>query len=262
MVIGEGLDSLPGVPTKEPVFGLDAIWVPTEFRHQAELMGATVVDRSSVVTTHLAEVVRQHAGRLLSRQDVRMLLDGVKSTDPAVSEELTAANVSLGEIQRVLSDLLDEGVAIRDLVRILEVVSERARLSKDPEVLLESVRGALGPAISSAHAVHGRLPVITFEPMVEHAMLESLRTGEAGSFLALDPEQAEKLAMEVVRVAQAAEQRGENPVLMCAGTLRPAVRRLVRNIAPGLPVLSYSELSPQLNVETLGVVSLGSSVAV
>ena len=262
MVIGDGLESLPGIPTKEPVFGLDAVWVPTEFRHQAELLGATVVDRSSVVTTHLSEVVRSNAGRLLSRQDVRLLLDGVKSTDPAVAEELTGANVSLGEIQRVLSDLLDEGVAIRDLVRILEVVSERARSSKDPEVLLESVRASLGPAISAAHATGGRLPIITFEPLVEHAMLESLRSGEAGSFLALDPEQAERLAMEIVSVAQTAEQRGENPVLMCAATLRPAVRRLVRNIAPGLPVLAYTELSPQLQVETMGVVSLGSTVTV
>ena len=262
LVIGDALESLPGVPTKEPVFGLDAVWVPTEFRTQAELLGATVVDRSSVVTTHLAEVVRTNAGRLLSRQDVRLLIDGVKSTDPAVAEELTGAGISLGEVQRVLSDLLDEGVAIRDLVRIVEVVSERGRTSKDPEHLVESVRNALGPAISSAHAVDGRLPVLTFEPLVEHAMLESLRTGESGSFLALEPNQAEQLAMEVARVAQTAEQRGENPVLMCSGNLRPAVRRLVRNIAPGLPVLSYTELSPQLQVETIGMVNLGSAVTV
>jgi flagellar biosynthesis protein FlhA len=262
LVIGDGLESLPGVPTKEPVFGLDAVWCPTEFRHQAELLGATVVDRSSVITTHLAEVVRTHAGRLLSRQDVRMLVDSVKATDPAVAEELSGANVSLGEVQRVLSELLDEGVAIRDLVRIMEAVSERGRITKDPESLVEAARGALGPAISSAHAVGGRLPVLTFEPMVEHSMLEALRTGDSGSFLALDPEQAERLAMEVARVAQTAEQRGENPVLMCAATLRPAVRRLVRNIAPGLPVLAYSELSPQLQVETIGVVSLGSAVTV
>jgi flagellar biosynthesis protein FlhA len=262
LVIGDALESLPGVPTKEPVFGLDAVWVPTEFRSQAELLGATVVDRSSVITTHLAEVVRTNAGRLLSRQDVRLLLDGVKSTDPAVAEELTSANISLGEVGRVLSDLLDEGVAIRDLVRIVEVISERGRSTKDPEALVEAVRQALGPAISSAYAIDGRLPVLTFEPLVEHAMLESLRTGDSGSFLALDPNQAEQLAMEVARVAQTAEQRGENPVLMCAATLRPAVRRLIRNIAPGLPVLSYSELSPQLQVETIGVVNLGSAVTV
>jgi flagellar biosynthesis protein FlhA len=206
--------------------------------------------------------VRTNAGRLLSRQDVRLLLDGVKATDPAVAEELTGASVSLGEVQRVLSDLLDEGVAIRDLVRIMEAISERGRVTKDPEVLVEAVRNALGPAISSAHAIDGRLPVRTFEPMVEHSLLEALRTGDSGSFLALDPDHAERLAMEIVRVAQAAEQRGENPVLMCAANLRQAVRKLVRNIAPGLPVLAYTELSPQLQVETIGVVSLGSPVTV
>ena len=123
LVLGDDAGSLPGIPTREPVFGLPATWVPTEFRHQAEITGATVVDRASVITTHLAEVVRRNAGRLLSRQDVKMLIDVVKQSDPVVIDELNGANVTTGEIQRVLQMLLDEGVAIRDLVRIFEVVS-------------------------------------------------------------------------------------------------------------------------------------------
>ena len=149
LAISDDLGALPGTPTREPVFGLAAKWVPVELRHQAELAGATVVDRSSVITTHLAEIVRQQAGRLLGRQDVKALVDMVRMTDPAIIDELLP-NLSLSEIQRVLQLLLDENVAIRDLVRILDVLSERARATKDPETLVEAVRGALGPAISAA----------------------------------------------------------------------------------------------------------------
>src|SRR3954465_11503294 len=213
LAIGDDLDGLPGTPTQEPVFGLAAKWVPLEFRQQAEMNGATVVDPSSVVTTHLAEIVRTNAGRLLGRQDVKTLIDMVKAGDPVVIEELNGAQVSMAEVQRVLRDLLDEGVAIRDLVRIFEVLSERGRVNKDPEHLVEAVRQSLGPAISAAHAVDGRLPVITLEPLVEHGLLEALRNGESGSFLAIDPTTAERLALTVAQRAEEAEQRGESPVL-------------------------------------------------
>ena len=152
LVLGDDSAALPGIKTREPVFGLPARWVPLEFRHQAEVTGATVVDRGSVITTHLAEVVRRNAGRLLGRQDVKMLIDVVKQSDPVVVDELNGANVTTGEIQRVLQMLLDEGVGIRDLVRIFEVVSERARVTKDTEQIVEAVRTSLGPAISAAHA--------------------------------------------------------------------------------------------------------------
>ncbi|MCU1380335.1 MAG: flagellar biosynthesis protein FlhA, partial [Acidimicrobiales bacterium] len=256
LAIADDLTHLPGTPTTEPVFGLAARWVPIELRQQAELMGATVVDRSSVVTTHLAEVVRQHAGRLLGRQDVKALVDMVKASDPAVVEELTPNALSLAEIQRILQLLLEENVAIRDLVRIFEVLSERARVTKDPEALVEAVRGVLGPAISAAHATDGRLQAITFEPLVEQSLLEALRSGEHGTFLAIDPAQAERLAIEAATRAEEAEQTGASPVLLCSAPLRPAVRRLTRAAAPRLPVLSYAELGTQLQVETIGVISL------
>jgi flagellar biosynthesis protein FlhA len=256
LVIGDELGALPGVPTQEPVFGLAAKWVPLELRQQAELGGHTAVDRSSVITTHMAEVVRAHASRMLSRTDVKTLVDMVKASDPIVVEELTPSQLSLGEIQRVLAGLLDEGVGIRDLVRIFEALGERSRVTKDPEQLVEGVRAALGPAISAGHASDGRLPLITLDPMVEHSLLEALRPGDSGSFLALDPERAERLAIEVARRAEDAEQRGESPVLVCSAQLRPALRRLVRAAAPRLSVLSYAELGPQLRLETVGVVTL------
>jgi flagellar biosynthesis protein FlhA len=256
LAIGDDLASLPGTPTREPVFGLAAKWVPLELRHQAELAGATVVDPSSVITTHLAEVVRTNAGALLGRQDVKTLVDMVKAGDPVVVDELNGAQITLGEVQRVLRDLLDEGVGIRNLVKIFEVLSERGRVSREPEMLVEAVRGALGPAISASHAVDNRLPVLTFEPLVEQSLLESLRTGDSGSFLAIEPMLAERLAVEVANKAEEAEQRGVSPVLVCSAQLRAAVRRLTRTMAPRLPVLSYAELGPQLQLETIGVVNL------
>ncbi|GIU89608.1 MAG: hypothetical protein KatS3mg010_0707 [Acidimicrobiia bacterium] len=262
LVLGDDMPNLPGMATREPVFGLPARWVPIEFRHQAEITGATVVDRASVITTHLAEIVRRNAGRLLSRQDVKMLIDMVKQSDPVVVDELNGANVTTGEIQRVLQLLLDEGIAIRDIVRIFEVVSERSRVTKDAEQIAEAVRTALGPAISASYARDGRLPVLTLDPVVEHSLAEALRTSDQGSFLALEPGVAEALALAIAREAEAAEMRGVEPVFVCAAQLRPALRRLLRAAAPRLPVLAYTELGSQLELETIGVVNLGQPAAV
>jgi flagellar biosynthesis protein FlhA len=262
LVLGDDATNLPGIQTREPVFGLPATWVPQEFRHQAEVTGATVVDRSSVITTHLAEVVRRNAGRLLGRQDVKMLIDVVKQNDPVVIDELNGANVTTGEIQRVLQLLLDEGVGVRDLVRIFEVISERARVTKDPEQIVEAVRTALGPAISASFSKDGKLPVITLDPLVEHALAETLRSGDHGTYLAIDPQTAEQFALAVAREAEAAEMKGIEPVLVCATQLRPPLRRLLHAAAPRLPVLAYTELGQQLELETIGVVNLGQPAAV
>jgi flagellar biosynthesis protein FlhA len=262
LVIGDESMNLPGLQTREPVFGLPATWVPIEFRHQAEVTGGTVVDRASVITTHLAELARRNAGRLLSRQDVKMLVDLVKESDPVVIDELNASSTSAGEVQRVLQQLLDEGVAIRDLVRIFEVISERARVTKDVEHIVESVRTSLGPAISASYAREGRLPVMTLEPLIEHSLAEALRPSDNGTYLALDPSIAEQLAMAIAREADAAEMRGVEPVLVCAAQLRPALRRLLRAAAPRLPVLAYTELGSQLELETIGVVNLGQPTTV
>jgi flagellar biosynthesis protein FlhA len=257
-----GLSSLPGTATVEPVFGLPARWVPIEYRQQAEVLGATVVDRSSVITTHLAEVVRTNAGRLLSRTDVKLLADLVRAQAPTVGEELTASPLTLGDVQAVLTSLLDEQVPITDLVRIFEVLTERGQHTKDAEPLVEAVRSTLGPAISGALAVDGRLPVIVLDPMTEHAVVEAVRHGAGGSFLALDPATSEELAMDVARTVEQAEQAGDSPVLVCSPQARAALRRLVSQVIPRASVLSYSEIGPHLVVETVGVVSVGRTAAV
>jgi flagellar biosynthesis protein FlhA len=184
----------------------------------------------------------------------------VRATHPAVIDELTPTPLALGEVQRCLQALLAEGVCIRDLVRIFEAMSLRARAGTDPDGLVEAVRGALGPAIAASHAVGGELHVLTFDPQLEQRLLESLRPGEGGGQLLLDPWFAERLATEALRVAQQAEERGVMPVLVCAQPLRRAVRRLVEPGAPQLAVLAYPELGGHLRLTTAGVVDLAETV--
>jgi flagellar biosynthesis protein FlhA len=255
LVLGDPPEGMPGERTHDPVFGMDATWVPRELGPQAELAGCTVVDRASVVTAHLAEVVRANAGRLLSREDVQQLVEATRGLAPSVVDEL-GGTVTMGEVQRVLANLLDEGVAIRDLVRILEVLTERGRVTKDPEALTESVRAALGPAIAARHARDGRLCVVTIDPLTEHALLPALTSGDSGTFLNLDPDLTQQLVTQVGEVIRIAGEQGIRPVLVCGAALRSAVRRLVRNIDPSLPVLAYGELGTGLELEMMGVIDL------
>ena len=255
LAIGEFLGSLPGEPTQEPVFGLGAKWIPAELRHQAELSGATVVDRASVITTHLAEVVATHAARLLGREDVKLLTDMLKRTHPVVVEELTPSQLSLGEVQRVLQHLLDEKVAVRDLVRIYEALSLRAATSKDVDALVDAARAALGPAIVAPYARGGAVHVLSFEPTLEQRMLEALRPGDGGTVIALDPELGQSMLMEVGELVAAAENQDLRPVVVCAPQLRGSVRRLLRPLHEGLPVLSYTELVGSHEIRSAGVVS-------
>ncbi len=255
LAIGDRLDGLPGRRTSEPVFGLAAAWVPLELRSQAELNGATVVDRSSVLTTHLAEVVRTNASRLLGREDVKMLTEAAKRSHPALIEELTPTQLSLGEIQRVLQLLLEEGVSIRDLVRIFEALSLRARTAKDVDGLVEAVRGTLGMAVVAPYARDGVINVLSFEPMLEQRMLEAFRMTEYGGVLALDVDLSQSLLSQISGLITAAEEQGISPVLVCAPQLRAAVRRMTVATAPRLAVLSYSELGGSLEIRSVGLVT-------
>ncbi len=262
LAIGEFLGTLPGEPTREPVFGLDAKWIPAELRNQAELSGATVVDRASVITTHLAEVVTQHAARLLGREDVKMLTDVVKRTHPVVVEELTPSMLSLGEVQRVLQMLLDEGVSVRDLARIYEALSLRAQTTKDLDQLVEVARAALGPAIVAPYLSGGAVSVISLEPLLEQRMLEQLRQHELGAMLALDPDTAAQMLSDLTQLTAHAENQNLRPVLVCSPQLRPAVRRLIRPALSRLPVLSYTELIGAGQVRSVGVVTMDPVAAV
>lgn len=262
LAIGNNLDALPGIDTRDPAFGGRAKWIGTELNHQATVAGVTVVDRSAVVTTHLAEVVREHAGDLLSRQDTKLLLDAVQNAHPVVLDEMTAAGLTLGDVQAVLRGLLEEGVPVRDLVRILEALTEQARTQqKDTDSLLEAARIALNTTIASLYSVDDVLAVVTLAPALEQHLLTSLRLGERGRTVVIDATVAESIVRQVGQIVLEAEAQGRSPVLLCATRLRPALRRLLRPSLPRLTVLGAGEVVASTRIETIGSVSDGTVVA-
>lgn len=255
LALGAGLDELPGEATVEPVWGLAGKWIPTEARRSAELAGATVIDRVSVIVTHLSSVVGDNAARLLSREDVRVLTDGVRADNPAAVDELTPNPLSLAEVQRVLQGLLAERVPINDLPRIYEAVSLKAKTTTDAEALVEAARDALGAVLPAAHAEAGVLRVVMIDPLLEQRMLEGLRPGELGSQILLPPDAIEHVLGGIRHELALADSNGARPVLVCAPALRPAIHRLVAAQVSGVPVLSYQQAtSGGFTIETVGVI--------
>ena len=255
LALGDALDNLPGLVTIEPVFGLAGKWVPSEMRHSAEMTGATVIDRVSVVVTHLSSIITTNAARLLTREDVRVLTDGVKQVNPAAVDDLIPGLLSLAEVQRVLQGLLVEQIPINDLPRIYEALSLRAKASNDAEGLVEAARHALGPALTAQYLDGTLLRVIMIEPTLEQSMLEGLRPSDSGTQILMDPTRLEAVLASVRSSVAAVEANGQTAVLVCAPALRPAIRRLISTQTGGLPVLSYQEVtSANVTIETVGVV--------
>lgn len=262
LVIADQLDRLPGIATTEPVFGLPAKWIRTEQRALADAIDGTVVDRPSVIATHLAEVVRQHAAKLLSRQEVKDLVDLVRQSDPAVVDELAANDLTIAEVQRVLQDLLDERVPIRDIVRILDVLGERARLTRNQSDLSEAVRTALGESISATSATDdGILPVITLDPGLEQALLGSVREGSNGFEFQLAPDEIAHMVNSFRTQMTAAEHSGMTPVILTSKPLRRPLRRLLALTDLDPTVLAIDELGSHLRIETLGTVTYETTAA-
>ncbi len=259
LVIGDALGGLPGDDVREPVFGLAARWVPMEYRVQAEIAGNTVVDRSTLIVTHLAEVVRRRAGILLSRTDVKMLVDSVRATDPQVIDDLTSAGVSIGEVQLVLGALLADGIPIRDLVRILEAIGDRARVTRTSEALVEAARGELGPAITTALAVDGRLHAITIAPTTEARMLAALRTVGESTQLDLVPAETDSLVEQLQQVFTRTSMNGAAGVVVCSAMLRPALGALIKAAINGMATVSYTEIGDHLKIEVVGHIDLSAA---
>jgi flagellar biosynthesis protein FlhA len=252
---GDASATLQGIPTREPAFGLDAMWVHDSGRAEAEALGYTVVDAESVIVTHLTETIRAHAAELLTRQDVRSLLDKLKETNAAVVEEVVPDTLSLGEIQRVLQLLLSEGVPIRDLGTIVEAIGDKARITRDTNLLSEYARQALGRAITAPHLDEElRLRAITLDPAIEQEVATSITQTADGEYLAMDPPRAQAIVGALRTQVDHASGRGARPVLLCSARIRRHLRRLIAQAQPHLPVCSYNEIAPGINVETIGVI--------
>jgi len=255
LALGDYLDALPGASTVEPVFGLAGKWIPTEMRHSAEMTGATVIDRVSVLVTHLSSIVSANAARLLTREDVRVLTEGVRKQSPAAVEELIPGLMSLAEVQRVLQGLLEEQVPINDLPRIYEALALRAKVSTEPEALIETARQSLGPALAAKFLDGTMLNVIMIDPLLEQSMLEDMRPAEGGTQIVMSQARLDAVLASVQASVETAANAGRQAVLVCAPALRPAVRRLVAAPDGGVPVLSYREVtSANIQIETVGVV--------
>jgi flagellar biosynthesis protein FlhA len=258
MNAGMAAGPIDGLPTKEPVFGLPAFWIPESRREEAEIMGYTVFDPSSVVATHLTEVVKQHAADVLTRQDVQALLTNIKAEYPAVVEELTPGLLTVGEIQRVLQNLLRERVSIRDLVPILEALANYGRLTKDSDTLTEYARQSVARAITHAHlSGSGTLQVLTLDPGLEQTLGNAVQQTDQGAFVSLEPGVAARLLKTVQAQVERMLANGQQPVVLCSSKVRLVFRRLIERKLPQVSVLAYNEIvPPQTEVQAVGTISL------
>jgi flagellar biosynthesis protein FlhA len=247
---------LKGVPTIEPVFQLPATWVTDTDRKTAEAAGYTVVDAASVLVTHLSETVRRHCHEILTRQDVQTLLDNLKQTHPAVVNELIPAQLTVGQVQRILQNLLAEGISIRNLAGILEKVSDFAGLTKNPDELSEYARRALGPQLTKPYQNEaGSLRAITMDPKLEQQLAQGIRQSSTEVALVVEPKLARHMMEVLSKLVQQMLSAGQPPVVLCAPPLRLAFRRFFETTFSDLAVLSYSEIPPRIQIQNAAVIA-------
>ncbi len=248
-------ETIKGIPTVEPAFNLPAIWIGEDKKERAQMAGYTVVDCTTVMTTHISEIIQQHAHELIGRQEVQALLDNLHKTYPKLVEELVPTILSLGTIMRVLQNLLKEGVSIRDLRTILETMADWAPVTQDTDILTEYVRHALSRTITTQLAVDEVIPVITLSKPVEDAIQGSIQHKEQGSYLAIDPATAQKILDSIGENIELFEG-GQRPAILAAPQIRPHVRSLTERYYPALTIISHNEVASNLKIQSLGTVTL------
>jgi len=253
----EKLKNLRGTKTVDPTYGMPGVWISPEQRGDAERLGCMIFDPVSVVATQLTEVVRAHANDLLGRQEVQALIDTIKKTHPAVVKEVIPDALSLGEVQKVLQNLVRERVSIRDLVSILETMADNVHMTKDPEMLTEFVRVSLSRTICKEYMNNeGTINVITLDPQIEQTIQQSIHRSETGSFLNLDPNVGQEILQAISAQVQTLQERGLQPVLLTSPPVRPALRKLVERSFPNLVLLSWNEIAPKVNVNSVAMVTM------
>ncbi len=255
---GMAEQEIEGIPAVEPAFGLPAVWIAPAERERADMLGYTVVDPPSVIITHLSEVIRTHAATILSRQDVQNLLEHVKEEHPALVNELVPAVLTLGQVQRVLQNLLRERVSIRDLVTVLEAITDQAQVTHDPDVLSEHVRQALARQITRQYAGEdGRLSVITLAPAWQQELAKSVVQTERGPSLQIEPGAAQRFLMRIREAMERLAAAGHQPIILCPARLRLPLRHFTELALPSVVILAYSEISPNTEVITRETVDGG-----
>ena len=253
----EKLKNLRGTKTVDPTYGMPGVWISPEQRGDAERLGCMIFDPVSVVATQLTEVVRAHSADLLGRQEVQALVDTIKKTHPAVVKDVVPDALSLGEVQKVLQNLVKERVSIRDLVTILETLADNVHMTKDPEMLTEFVRVALSRTICKEYMNNeGTINVITLDPQIEQAIQGSIQRTEAGSFLTLDPNMGQEILQAIGQQVQQLQEKGLQPILLTSPPVRPALRKLTERSFPNLILLSWNEIAPKVNVHSVAMVTL------
>lgn len=249
-------EEITGIPTFEPSFHLPAIWITEGQRERAESLGYTVVDPPSIIATHLTEIIRQHIDELLTRQDVQNLVNNMKETNPSLVEELVPKQLGLGEIQKVLQNLLKEGISIRDLLTIFETLADYAPTTRDTDILTEYVRQSLKRAISGKYfPPHETTSVITLDPKVEQEIMNSIKQTEQGAFLNLDPEKTKRLMASVGNELQKLENLGKSPIVITSPIVRMYFKRLTEDYYRDLIVVSYNEIESNVELQSVGMVT-------
>jgi flagellar biosynthesis protein FlhA len=250
-------EEITGISTIEPAFGLPALWIPEGMKEKAEYSGYTVVDPPSVVSTHLTEVIKKHAHELIGRQETRQLIEHMKESYPALVEEVTPEALSTGEIQKVLSRLLKEKISIRNLPVIFETLADFSRMTKDTDLLTEYVRQSLSRQISRHFSIGDEaLKVITLGGSVEKRIAEHVQQTEHGNYLSLDPQDSQVIFDSITKELEQSRSFEQTPVILCSPAVRMYVRQLIERYLPEIAVLSYNELEPDIEVQSVGVVNI------
>lgn len=254
---GTPLAEVPGVPTVEPAFGMDALWVSPQDRERAQVAGYTVVDAGTAIITHLTEVIRRHANELLGRQEVQQLLDALAKTRPKVVEELVPQLLTVGGVQKVLQNLLREGVSIRDLPTILETLADHAPRTKDSDILTDAAREALGRQITKhLTSPDNEVSIMTLAAAVERSLLDAVRRDEHGVALTLEPGLARLLVERLREWITIFQGHQRPPVLLCSATLRGPLRRFLERYLPALAIISPQEITNSVRIKSIGTVTL------
>jgi len=250
-------EEIDGIPTKEPTYGLPALWIKESVKETALARGYTVVDLATVMTTHLSEIVKRHSFEFLGRQEVQQLLDNLKESHPKVVEELIPNLLPLGGVVKVLQNLLREQVPIRDLLAILETLADWAPMTKDLDLLTEYVRHSLVRTISKLHlAQDGTLPVLTLDHSIESAMTAAVQATDHGTLFALDPNIAQKIVNNLAQSMKKCATLNYQPVIVCSGQVRGHFKKLVDRFIPNITVLSYDEILNNIEIQSLGTLEL------